>query len=234
MTIRRLLIWGALFAVLAGLSVCTIDGVVAVLLQSSASQNRSFVNPIITAFEYLFAFHVSKFATGFLVVAASLVAFSIRRWRGMARLLLFVGVTHLATRLTAGVLKNVFLRVRPDDALATGQWQDHFFVDGGGAFPSGHAAHFWALFFASAVAFPRLRTPAVAVAICVSLARVAVNDHYVGDVLASISIAAFVAALCALLILPQSRWQQIDNAEEAITRNAVPIDSQAESDSTAV
>ena len=201
MTIRRVMMWGAVYAALAGLAVYTIDGAVAASLQSSAERNRGFVNPFITVLEYLFAFPLSKFATGFAVVAASLVAFSVRKWRGTARLLLFVGVTHLVARLVAGVFKNVFLRVRPADALVTGQWRDQFFVEGGSSFPSGHSAHFWALFFALAVAFPRLRIPAFVLAVLVSLARVVVNDHYVSDVLASASISAFAAALCAWLIL---------------------------------
>jgi membrane-associated phospholipid phosphatase len=212
MTIRRLMLWGALFAVFAALAVYTIDGVVAASLQSSAARNRSLVNPVVTVLEYLFAFPLSKFATGFAIVAASLVAFSMRKYRGLARLLLFVGVAHLTARLTAGVLKNVFLRTRPEDALVTGQWRDQFFVDGGSAFPSGHAAHFWALFFAFAVAFPSLRIPALVVAIYVSLARIVVNDHYVSDVLASAAIAAFSTALCAL-ILPKVR-RDPDRANE--------------------
>jgi membrane-associated phospholipid phosphatase len=89
-------------------------------------------------------------------------------------------------------LKNVFLRTRPF------QGEDKFFVEGGSSFPSGHAAHFWGLFFAIAIAFPRLRIPFLILAIFVSIARVVVNDHYVGDVIGSAAIAALVAYALAL------------------------------------
>lgn len=201
MTLRHLLIWGVVLAALAAIAVFTVDGPIATSLQSAAAQNRAFFNPFVTVVEYVFGFPLSKFATGFAILAASLIAFAVPKWRGAARLLLFVGTTHLIARLAAGVLKNVFLRARPDDALASGGWRDQFFVDGGSSFPSGHAAHFWALFFALAVAFPRLRIPALVLAVAVSVARVAVNDHYVSDVLASASIAALISFLCALLIL---------------------------------
>jgi membrane-associated phospholipid phosphatase len=137
-------------------------------------------------------------------VIAALVLFAWRRFRREAWLLLFVGVSHLSTRLIAGVSKNVFLRARPAEAVVQSGWQDRFFIDGGSSFPSGHAAHFWALFFAVALAFPKLRIPAFLLAVFVSVARVAVNDHYASDVLASAAIAALVSYAFARLILPRA------------------------------
>lgn len=202
MTQRRLLVWGLALAAVAALSVWTIDRAIALALQPFAADNGAMLHPIVSAIEIVFAFPISKFATGLALVAAALVMFAVARWRPAAWLVLFVGVSHLVTRLIAGVLKNVFLRARPDEALASA---DRFFVSGGSSFPSGHAAHFWALFFALAVAFPKLRIPALVLALFVSVARVAVNDHYVSDVIASAAIAAFVTAGCSLVILGRRR-----------------------------
>ena len=138
-----------------------------------------------TAIEYAFGFPVSKWLTGFALLLIAAVLFFIPRWRPAAWLFLFIGLSQLTTRLIAGVLKNVFERNRPYQAAG-------WFVDGGSSFPSGHAAHFWGLFFALAIAFPRTRIPALVLAVFVSLSRVLVNDHYLSDVVASAAIAAMV------------------------------------------
>lgn len=206
MTPRRLLIWGLVFTGLTLMAILFIDAAAAATLQPAAARARSVVNPFMTAIEFLFAFPLSKFATGMLIVLASLALFPFRRRRALAWLLFFTGLTHLTARLIAGVLKNVFLRARPGEALP-GQ----FFVEGGSSFPSGHAAHFWALFFALAVAFPRLRVPALILALLVSASRVVVNDHFVSDVLASGAIAAFVTAGYAAA-MRRKFWSGVPNS----------------------
>lgn len=148
---------------------------------------KAFVNPVITVIEYAFGFPISKWLTGFVLLLVAIVLFFAARWRPAAWLLLFVALSQLATRLIAGVLKNVFERTRPYQGP-----DDRWFVDGGSSFPSGHAAHFWGLFFALAIAFPRTRVPALILAVFVSLSRVAVNDHYLSDVAGSAAIAALV------------------------------------------
>jgi len=45
------------------------------------------------------------------------------------------------------MLKEVFDRLRPFEVIAKENWDSQFFVSGGSSFPSGHAAHFWALIF---------------------------------------------------------------------------------------
>lgn len=204
MTVRAVCISGVVLACITVLIMFTIDGPIARAVQPHAAANARIVNVPVTALEILFGFPLSKFATGFALVLAALVLFAVARGRTTARLLLFVGLTHLVIRLVAGVSKNVFLRARPDEALLAGGWRDAFFVDGGSSFPSGHAAHFWALFFALAVAFPKLRIPALVLAVFVSAARVVVNDHYVSDVVASAAIAALLTCGMARLLLPRA------------------------------
>lgn len=194
MTARQALLAGVGLSLLAVLAVFAVDGAVAAAVAPHMQANRAALHGAMTALEVAFGFPLSKFATGGAIVLVALLLFAFARSREIARLLLFVGVVHLVTRLIAGVLKNVFLRARPGE---TAQW----FVEGGSSFPSGHAAHFWALFFALAIAFPRLRVPSLILASFVAAARVAVNDHFVIDVVASGAIAAFVSGGCAMLML---------------------------------
>jgi undecaprenyl-diphosphatase len=193
---------GAALTLLALLSIFLIDAPLARAIAPFVDANRAFADPFVTVLEYAFGFPVSKFLTGFVLVVAGAALFAFRR--PLARLLLYVGVAHLVSRLIAGVLKNVFLRARPYDANAGA-----FFVDNGSSFPSGHAAHFWALFFALALAFPRLRIPALILALLVSVSRVMVNDHFVGDVLGSAAICAFVCAALARFLLPKAIWTAV-------------------------
>lgn len=188
---RRVLIWALALLCLTAVSVATLDQFLAVALADSVPVMKAFVRPWISAIEIASGFSVSKWFAGCVLVAGALLLFATRRYPRSAWVLLFIGISQLATRLAAGVLKNVFERPRPYDALAGTGWKGEFFT-GGSSFPSGHAAHFWPFFFAAAIAFPRYRWPFLLVALFVSLARVAVNDHYVGDVTASAAIAAFV------------------------------------------
>jgi membrane-associated phospholipid phosphatase len=48
-----------------------------------------------------------------------------------------------------------------------------------------------------------LRIPALVLAIAVSISRIVVNDHYVGDVLASAAIAALVAGALVRFATPR-------------------------------
>src|SRR5438045_7254340 len=105
-------------------------------------------------------------------------------------MLLFIGAPHVVTRLVAGVLKNVFHRLRPFEVIQAGNWDWKFFGDQGSSFPSGHSAHFWGLFFPLLFLFPRYRLPLLIVPVFISVARVGVNDHWCSDVIASAGLAA--------------------------------------------
>jgi membrane-associated phospholipid phosphatase len=204
MTPRQVCVTGAILAILTVLSVFLVDGPIAGALASSAKGTARALHGVMTAIEYVFLFPVSKFAFGALILLAALVLFPFARWRPAAWLLLFASLSQLLTRLVAGVLKNVFLRTRPYDAPAGDRW----FVEGGSSFPSGHAAHFWGLFFAIAIAFPKLRIPSLLLAIFVAIARVVVNDHYLADVIGSAAIAALIT--CAFTPLARRGVKRIE------------------------
>lgn len=186
---RHVLKWGLVLTVLTVVAVLWIDRPLAEALAPSARGMHAVTGPAVDVLEIVFGFPVSKFLTGAVLLIVALTLFAFPRYRAAAWVLLFVSLSQLTARLLAGVLKNVFLRPRPWEAVERDEWQ--FFTDGS-SFPSGHAAHFWPFFFAAVVAFPRWRIPLLVLAVFVSASRVAVNDHFAGDVLASAVIAAFV------------------------------------------
>jgi len=191
MTRRTLLLHGLAWTLFTIVSVLLVDGPLARQLQSMPADAISFLRSTLTVVENIFGFPISKWLTGGVLLLAALVCFAFPTRRALAWTLLFTSAAQLTSRLLAGMLKNVFGRSRPFEVLADPQLHDRFFVDGS-SFPSGHAAHFWPLFFAAAMAFPRWRWPLLVLAIFVSLSRIAVNDHYLGDITASIAISAFV------------------------------------------
>lgn len=184
---RQLLLLAAVLSLLTLLSIFAIDAPVARMISPAAT--RGFFDPAVTAIEYAFGFPLSKWLTGFVLLVVAAALFFVRRHRPLAWLLVFAGLSQLLARLVAGVLKNVFERTRPYEGLP-----DRWFTDGGSSFPSGHAAHFWGLFFGLSIVFPRLRIPLLVLAVFVSISRVMVNDHFVSDVVGSAAIAALVTA----------------------------------------
>ncbi|HEY0156699.1 MAG TPA: phosphatase PAP2 family protein [Thermoanaerobaculia bacterium] len=197
---RRVLKWASVLSILALLAVLLVDRPLAVALQPSARQAQAATGPAMHVLELAFGFPISKFLTGAVLLLAAAALFPFRRYRRAAWLLTLLGLAQLTTRLAAGVLKNVFLRPRPFEALDTGAWD---FFTAGSSFPSGHAAHFWPFFFVSMLAFPRWRIPLLVLAIAVSISRVVVNDHFLGDVLGSAAIAALVSYGYGRWIVPR-------------------------------
>jgi membrane-associated phospholipid phosphatase len=112
--------------------------------------------------------------------------------RPIAWILLFVGCAQIVTRLAAAGLKGVFERLRPFEVIQAGNWDWKFFAGHGNAFPSGHSALFWGLFFPLAFVFPRYRLPLLIIPVFITIARVGVNDHWSSDVIASAGLAALI------------------------------------------
>jgi membrane-associated phospholipid phosphatase len=113
-----------------------------------------------------------------------------------ARALLFTGGVQLATIGASAMLKHLFGRLRPPEAMAHG-WQ-HLWFAGGDSFPSGHVAFFFGLFLPLAYLFPRHRLPLLIVPVFIALARLDESVHFLSDVLGSIALAALITWLAAL------------------------------------
>ncbi len=202
---RRSLAYVAALAIaLSILSIFVLDRPIALLVHQLGGEDSRFLQNGTTALELASGMTFSKFALGFVLILAGAALFAWRAKRQVAWILLFLGSTHLVARLTAGVLKEVFHRSRPFEVLPSGAWNHQFFTAHGSAFPSGHAAHFWALYFPLAFLFPRWRLPLLILPTFIVIARIGVNDHWLSDILGSIAIAALVTLLFVWIF----RWNQ--------------------------
>jgi membrane-associated phospholipid phosphatase len=135
---------------------------------------------------------IARYFLTYVLLGLAALLFISKASRPIAWILLFVGSAQVVTRLTAGVLKNVFERLRPFQVIEAGNWDWKFFSGHGNSFPSGHSAFFWGLFFPLAFLFPQYRFPLLIVPIFISIARPGVNDHWCSDVIASAGLAAFI------------------------------------------
>ena len=187
-------------AILCVLSVVALDGRLAIGIASLSLETRQLIRQATHAVEILFGFPVSPYLYGLLLIVGGLVMRS-RNHNRLPRVLLFIGLSQLTSRLVAGILKPPFSRLRPFEALASDGWHDVWFAPVGNSFPSGHAVHFWGFYFPLLILFPQYRYTLAVLPVGISAARVAANDHYLSDVLASTCLAAIVTAICARAVL---------------------------------
>ncbi|MBI4909999.1 MAG: phosphatase PAP2 family protein [Acidobacteria bacterium] len=187
-------------SLLCALSIVAIDGPLATALSSVSPDTRRAIQQGVGVIEVLFGFRVSSYLYGGLLIMAGLATFLMKRG-SLAWALLFVGFSHVTARFAAGILKPPFSRLRPFEAVGGDGWHDVWFASAGNSFPSGHAVHFWSLFFPLAILFPRHRIALVVLPVLISAARVVVNDHYLSDVLASAALAAVLTSVFARTLL---------------------------------
>jgi membrane-associated phospholipid phosphatase len=190
---RRQLLWASLIAlVLTLLSIFFLDQPIAAFVQRVGARQSVILQGGTHWLEVASGFPINRYFLSFVLLGAAALFFIARSTRAVGWLLLFIGCSQLLTRLIAGVLKNVFLRLRPFEVIQAGNWDWKFFGDHGSSFPSGHSAHFWGLFFPLLFLFPRYRLPLLIVPVFISIARVGVNDHWCSDVTASAGLAALI------------------------------------------
>ena len=181
------------------LSIFSFDQPIAAFVQRVGGRSSALLQNGTSLLEVLFGFTVAKYALTCALLAAAAIFFAWKSTRAAAWMILFVACTQVVARVTAGTLKNVFERLRPFEVIQAGNWDWKFFGEHGSAFPSGHAAFFWGLFFPLAYLFPRFRIPLAIIPLFIAVARVGVNDHWCSDVLASIAIAALITLLFILI-----------------------------------
>ena len=206
---RRQLIWAFLIAVLLTvLSIFLFDQPIAAFVQRAGERESPVLQEGTHWLEIASGFPITRYFLAYLLLGGAALLFISKSTRLAAWMLLFVGSTHLITRLVAGVLKNVFQRLRPFEVIQTGNWDWKFFTGHGNSFPSGHSAHFWGLFFPLLFLFPRYRLPLLVIPVFISIARIGVNDHWCSDVIAS----AGLAALFTLVFIWLFRMQRSEPA----------------------
>ena len=212
---RRQLLWTFLIAVvLTVLSIFLFDQPIAAFVQRAGGRESRILQEGTHWLEIASGLPIARYFLAYLLLGGAALLFIAKSTRPAAWMLLFIGSTHVVTRLVAGVLKNVFHRLRPFEVIQAGNWDWKFFGDQGSSFPSGHSAHFWGLFFPLLFLFPRYRLPLLIVPVFISIARIGVNDHWGSDVIASAGLAAlFTLAFIWLFHLqrePQSARTRLE------------------------
>jgi membrane-associated phospholipid phosphatase len=196
---RRQLGYSVLLAlVLTLLSIFFFDQPIAAFAQRVGGRQSKVLQEGTHWLEIAFGLPFGRYFLTYLLLGLGAILFVSKTSRPIGWILLFVGSTQVVTRLIGGILKNVFERLRPFEVIEAGTWDWKFFSGHGSAFPSGHSAFFWGLFFPLAFLFPRYRLPLLIIPLFISVARVGVNDHWCSDVIAS----AGLAALVTLLFIP--------------------------------
>jgi membrane-associated phospholipid phosphatase len=188
---QRQLGWFFLIAVvLTVLSIFLLDQPIAAFVQRAGGRDSKILQDETHWLEIGSGFPIARYFLACLLLGGAALLFIAKSTRFVAWMLLLIGSTHLVTRLVAGILKNVFHRLRPFEVIQAGNWDWKFFGDQGSSFPSGHSAHFWGLFLPLLFLFSRYRLPLLVIPVFISIARIGVNDHWCSDVTASAGLAA--------------------------------------------
>lgn len=197
---RRLLIFSVLVSLLLTL-LCIVffDQPVAAFVQRVDGASCAILLKGTKFLEVLFGFPISRYAVTIALIAAGLILLPWKPTRSGAWMLLFIGCTQGTTRIIVGTLKGVFERLRPFEVIQAGNWDWKFFSGHGDAFPSGHSAHFWGLYFPLVFLFPRYRIPLAIIPLFIVIARVGTNVHWCSDVIGSIAVAAAVTLLFSVV-----------------------------------
>jgi membrane-associated phospholipid phosphatase len=194
----RLIVIAAISAAVAAIAIVTIDQPVARWLFTRDTWPGLW-NAGISVLEYAGGLEPWKWLGIAILVAGVLVSTVMQRGQ---RVWMFVTLVHLLTRTVVFWMKPLTGRLRPYEWITKGG-DDTFFRDGV-SFPSGHVGLFASVVIPLAVVFPRLRIPAAVITVYVMAARVAVDAHFVSDVVAGLALVCAITAACSPLIRPES------------------------------
>ncbi|OGX84657.1 phosphatase PAP2 family protein [Hymenobacter glacialis] len=133
-----------------------------------------------------------------------LLGFGVGRWglrQRWATVLLIVLLTHIASQVSANLLKGVVHRLRPDVLFTTGYSGTGLWAAGpyNDSFPSSHVAVYFSLFMPLAVAFPRWRVPLLVLPALILVGRLVLGMHYLSDVWFSVWLVVAFTFLFGLL-----------------------------------
>ena len=207
---QRQLIWTFLAAVgLTMMSIFLFDQSIASFVHRVGGRNSRIFQEGTHWLEIASGFPIARYFLAFLLLGGAALLFIAKSTRPVAWMVLFIGATHVVTRLTTGLLKDVFHRLRPFEVIKAGTWDSRFFGDQGSSFPSGHSAHFWGLFFPLLFLFPRYRIPLLIIPVFISIARIGVNDHWCSDVIASAGLAALFTLVFIWVFRMQPAQQSV-------------------------
>lgn len=184
------------------LSILFFDKPIAIWINQHLASTKPLFQNITTCAEIITGFSISKYLIFFLCMTVGGIIHLIRKSYQFAKGFYFAGVTFFVCRLSAGMLKNVFLRLRPS-TLFDGSHDGGAFFLNGSSFPSGHAAHFWGFVIPLVLLFPGMRYILI-IPVLISLSRVMVNDHFVSDILGSMILCVVISSFLHWLMIKRS------------------------------
>ena len=193
---QRLLQVALVCAILTALCIVTIDQPLARWL-ATREMHPAIWNRAIAILEYPLGIEPWKWTGICVLVAGSIVTLLVPKLRSAAAIFLVVTLTHLLARNASLWVKTLTGRFRPSQWLKQGG--DTFWRDGGYSFPSGHVLLFASIVLPIVVLYPRTR-PLLALVAFVMLARVAVNAHFVSDVIGGLAVVALFTWLSAMAV----------------------------------
>ncbi len=166
--------------------------------------NRSIENPVFDTVMPI-ASDFGKFRIAVILVWCALVLFGKARGRWAA--LMLIPIIAASDQLSSHIIKPIFERVRPCDAIGN----VHLWLGKEGwittaavvtrsykasySFPSSHAANITASMLFLGLVYRRWIVPLLAVAAIVSLSRIYVGVHWPSDVVAGAALGALIAWL---------------------------------------
>ncbi len=215
---RRQLLYSVLLAlVLTLLGIFFFDQPVAAFVLRAGGRQSVVLQEGTHWLEIVTGQSINRYFLTYVLLGLGALLFISTARRPIAWILLFVGTAQVVTRLTAGVLKGVFERLRPFEVIQAGTWDWKFFSGHGNAFPSGHSAFFWGIFFPLVYRFPRYRLPLLIVPVFITIARPGVNDHWCSDVFASAGLAALITLIFIWLFRINLAPRGVAPAAEGLT-----------------
>ena len=134
----------------------------------------------------------------------------------------FLFLAVAGSGLIVNALKLVFGRARPRhfDTLGAAEFEPFRFESSFAGFPSGHSATIAALAVFVALRFPRLRWPAIALALLIGTSRVVSGAHYPSDVIAGLTLGALFSLALARGFANRKTGFRFTDAH--LRENAVP------------
>ena len=114
---------------------------------------------------------------------------------------LLIGLVLLNSGVATNLLKIYFQRPRPDAFLAHGMTGAGFWqaTTRDYSFPSSHATLYFSLLFPLAWQFPKYRWPLLVLPVLITIGRLVLELHFLGDVLASIGLVGLLTWLFSRL-----------------------------------
>ncbi len=130
-------------------------------------------------------------------------------WSRMWRYGTFVFIPAAVVGISALLLKNMIGRARPYvfDTEGPFSFSPFAFENNFAGFPSGHTTMAFAFATMLAILFPRLAIPAFAFAILAGFSRMAVNAHYLGDVIFGATFGTIVTIFVAKKLAAKFKYK---------------------------